>query len=88
MIDIHTIGAGGGCIARVTAGGMLQVGRRARAPIPGPVCYGRGGKEPTSPTRTWCSAGSTRPALLGVDGAADLDAVRRDLDAKSARLSA
>ena len=48
MIDIHTIGAGGGSIARVDEGGLLQ--RRPaerRAPSPGPACYGRGGTQPT-----------------------------------------
>ena len=43
MIDIHTIGAGGGSIARVDAGGMLQVGPQSAGAEPGPACYGRGG---------------------------------------------
>jgi len=47
MIDIHTIGAGGGSIARVDAGGILQVGPESAGAEPGPVCYGRGGVEPT-----------------------------------------
>jgi N-methylhydantoinase A len=48
MIDIHTIGAGGGSIARVDAGGMLQVGPQSAGAEPGPACYGRGGSEPTT----------------------------------------
>ncbi|MBM3678114.1 MAG: hydantoinase/oxoprolinase family protein [Actinobacteria bacterium] len=48
MIDIHTIGAGGGSIARVDDGGMLQVGPQSAGAKPGPVCYGRGGTEPTT----------------------------------------
>jgi N-methylhydantoinase A len=48
MIDIHTIGAGGGSIARVDAGGMLQVGPQSAGAEPGPACYGRGGTEPTT----------------------------------------
>jgi N-methylhydantoinase A len=48
MIDIHTIGAGGGSIARVDAGGMLQVGPQSAGAQPGPACYGRGGTEPTT----------------------------------------
>lgn len=47
MLDIHTIGAGGGSIAWVDPGGMLRVGPKSAGAEPGPVCYGRGGKEPT-----------------------------------------
>ncbi|SEF15096.1 N-methylhydantoinase A [Rhizobiales bacterium GAS191] len=47
MLDIHTVGAGGGSIAYVDAGGLLKVGPRSAAADPGPVCYGRGNEEPT-----------------------------------------
>ncbi len=47
MLDIHTVGAGGGSIARVDAGGMLHVGPGSAGADPGPACYGRGGREPT-----------------------------------------
>ncbi len=47
MVDMHTIGAGGGSIARVDAGGLLQVGPESAGAAPGPACYGRGGGEPT-----------------------------------------
>ncbi|WP_080832760.1 hydantoinase/oxoprolinase family protein [Cohnella massiliensis] len=47
MLDIHTVGAGGGSIAWVDNGGLLQVGPRSAGSYPGPACYGRGGKEPT-----------------------------------------
>jgi N-methylhydantoinase A/oxoprolinase/acetone carboxylase beta subunit len=47
MIDVATIGAGGGSIASVDAGGMLHVGPRSAGASPGPACYGRGGTEPT-----------------------------------------
>ncbi|WP_199433789.1 hydantoinase/oxoprolinase family protein [Qaidamihabitans albus] len=47
MIDIHTIGAGGGSIAAVDRGGVLQVGPRSAGANPGPACYGLGGEEPT-----------------------------------------
>jgi N-methylhydantoinase A/oxoprolinase/acetone carboxylase beta subunit len=46
-VDIHTVGAGGGSIARLDAGGALVVGPRSAGAVPGPVCYGRGGTEPT-----------------------------------------
>ncbi|MBK1723056.1 hydantoinase/oxoprolinase family protein [Thiocystis violacea] len=47
MVDMHTIGAGGGSIARVDAGGILLVGPESAGAHPGPACYGRGGTEPT-----------------------------------------
>ena len=47
MISIHTIGAGGGSIARIDEGGLLQVGPESAGADPGPVCYGLGGTEPT-----------------------------------------
>ncbi len=47
MLEIRTIGAGGGSIAAVDAGGRLTVGPRSAGAVPGPVCYRRGGSEPT-----------------------------------------
>jgi len=47
MLDIKTLGAGGGSIASVDAGGALQVGPQSSGADPGPACYGRGGQEPT-----------------------------------------
>jgi N-methylhydantoinase A len=47
MVDIHTIGAGGGSIAWVDRGGVLQVGPESAGAEPGPAAYGRGGDEPT-----------------------------------------
>ena len=47
MVDIHTVGAGGGSIGWIDAGGALRVGPHSAGAVPGPVCYGRGGTEPT-----------------------------------------
>ena len=47
MVDMHTIGAGGGSIAQVDAGGLLLVGPQSAGAVPGPACYGKGGKHPT-----------------------------------------
>ncbi|MBB5221692.1 N-methylhydantoinase A [Amaricoccus macauensis] len=47
MIDIHTIGAGGGSIAHLDRGGAFRVGPRSAGAVPGPAAYGRGGTEPT-----------------------------------------
>ena len=47
MVDIHTVGAGGGSVAWRDPGGALRVGPRSAGALPGPACYGRGGEEPT-----------------------------------------
>jgi N-methylhydantoinase A len=47
MVDVHTVGAGGGSIAWADAGGALRVGPHSAGADPGPACYGRGGEEPT-----------------------------------------
>lgn len=47
MVDVHTIGAGGGSIATIDRGGVLQVGPHSAGATPGPACYGLGGQEPT-----------------------------------------
>ena len=47
IVELIEIGAGGGCIAWVDAGGTLNVGPRSAGAEPGPACYGRGGTEPT-----------------------------------------
>ncbi|VAW78078.1 N-methylhydantoinase A [hydrothermal vent metagenome] len=71
MVDMHTIGAGGGSIARVDEGGMLVVGPQSAGADPGPACYGRGGREATV-TDANLVLGRLRPkAFLG--GAMSLD---------------
>ena len=47
MLDIRSVGAGGGSIAWIDDGGSLRVGPRSAGASPGPVCYGQGGTEPT-----------------------------------------
>jgi N-methylhydantoinase A len=47
MVDVHTVGAGGGSIGWRDSGGALRVGPRSAGAEPGPACYGRGGSEPT-----------------------------------------
>jgi N-methylhydantoinase A len=47
MVDIHTVGAGGGSLARLDRGGGLRVGPESAGAVPGPACYGRGGTLPT-----------------------------------------
>src|SRR5882672_10316922 len=82
MIDIHTIGAGGGSIARVNSAGILQVGPESAGADPGSICYGRGGEEPTI-TDANLLLGRLNPAgLLGVDQTARLDRIREIFDKK------
>ena len=63
MVDMHTIGAGGGSIARVDEGGMLAVGPESAGADPGPACYGRGGSLPTV-TDANLVLGRLRPAAF------------------------
>ncbi|MBI3966676.1 MAG: hydantoinase/oxoprolinase family protein, partial [Chloroflexi bacterium] len=64
MVDVHTIGAGGGSIARLSPSGSLLVGPESAGAEPGPVCYGRGGTEPTV-TDANLALGRIAPALVG-----------------------
>ncbi len=76
MLDIHTVGAGGGSIARFDAGGALRVGPESAGADPGPICYGRG----TQPTVTDANLllGRLQPErFLGGDFTLDLERTRR-----------
>ncbi|MBI4635938.1 MAG: hydantoinase/oxoprolinase family protein [Candidatus Rokubacteria bacterium] len=80
MIDIHTIGAGGGSIARLNAAGILQVGPESAGAAPGPIAYGRGGEEPTV-TDANLLLGRLNPAgLLGVRAGVDVERIRELFD--------
>ena len=71
VIDIVTVGAGGGSIIRRDEGGMLRVGPESAAAVPGPACYGRGGKLPTI-TDAHVVRGTLRPSEA-VDAVLNLD---------------
>jgi N-methylhydantoinase A len=75
MIDIVTIGAGGGSIARVSDTGALTVGPQSAGAVPGPVCYRRGGAAPTV-TDAHLVLGHLPPYLLGGSFALDVEAAR------------
>jgi len=79
-LDIHTIGAGGGSIARVDAGGALAVGPESAGADPGPACYGRGGTQPTVTDADLVAGhlalGSSLPGL----GVLDVASARTALD--------
>jgi len=76
MVDVHTIGAGGGSIASVDAAGMLRVGPESAGARPGPICYGRGGTEPTITDANLVLGRLNPDKLLGVDHPVTLDHVR------------
>ena len=86
MLDIHTVGAGGGSIAYVDSGGLLKVGPRSSGADPGPVCYGRGATEPTV-TDANVVLQTLNPAfLLGGRMAVQRDLARAAIEHLTARL--
>jgi N-methylhydantoinase A len=74
MVDMHTIGAGGGSIARVDAGGLLRVGPESAGAQPGPACYGRGGREATVTDANLVLGRIVPEAFMGGTVALDVDA--------------
>jgi N-methylhydantoinase A len=84
MVDIMTIGAGGGSIARVSKAGGLVVGPESAGAQPGPVCYLRGGTEPTV-TDAHVVLGHLPPYLLGGSFTLDVQAAREAIVQRIAR---
>ena len=74
VIDIHTVGAGGGSLAFVDAGGGMRVGPQSAGAVPGPVCYGRGGTQPTVTDANLVLGRLDGGNFLGGTGAVGLDA--------------
>jgi N-methylhydantoinase A len=85
MIDVVTVGAGGGSIAWVTPEGTLKVGPQSAGADPGPICYGRGGTEPTI-TDAHVLLGRIPPHLLGGEIPLDVDAARAGIADLAQRL--
>ncbi len=84
MVEMHTIGAGGGSIAFVDVSGRLQVGPRSAGAVPGPVCYGRGGTEPTVTDVNLILGRLDAATFLGGRFALDLDGARNALQERIA----
>ncbi|MFC4550514.1 MULTISPECIES: hydantoinase/oxoprolinase family protein [Halorussus] len=76
MVDVTTVGAGGGSIARVDAGGALRVGPESAGANPGPACYGKGGTEPTVTDANVALGYLGGDAALGGELSVDPDAAR------------
>jgi len=85
MIDIVTVGAGGGSIAWLSRDGTLKVGPRSAGADPGPLCYRRGGTEPTV-TDAHLVLGRIPPHLLGGEVPLDVDVARDGLAALGEKL--
>lgn len=85
MVDITTIGTGGGSIAWIDASGGLRVGPKSAGADPGPMCYGRGGEEPTL-TDANVALGRLPPALLGSEMPLDADMAWEGLRRLASRL--
>lgn len=78
MVDVHTVGAGGGSIARLNDAGLLEVGPQSAGAKPGPICYGRGGTEPTISDANLLLGRLNPGKLLSVDhpvSVADVEAI-------------
>lgn len=78
-LDVLTIGAGGGSIAEVDAGGALKVGPRSAGAAPGPACYGRGGTAPTVTDANLVAGRIPPDAVLGDLGRLDVAAASQAL---------
>ena len=77
MVDIHTLGAGGGSIAWIDPGGALRVGPRSAGADPGPACYGKGGEEPTVTDGNLVLGRLSATGFLGGDMMLDVDLARQ-----------
>jgi len=86
MIDLHTIGAGGGSIAHVDAGGAFKVGPQSAGAVPGPAAYGLGGTEPTVTDANIVLGRLDARNFLGGAMQLDRDAATRAIDGLAARL--
>lgn len=84
MLDIHTVGAGGGSIAWIDSGGGLRVGPRSAGADPGPACYGRGGENSTVTDANLVLGRLAADTLLGGGMHLDLEAARRSVEQKIA----
>ena len=79
MVDVTTVGSGGGSVAWVDAGGALRVGPESSGAEPGPACYGRGGTKPTVTDANVVLGYIGEDAALGGEVSLDVDAAREAL---------
>ncbi|MFD4422168.1 hydantoinase/oxoprolinase family protein [Agromyces sp. NPDC058484] len=86
LVDIHTVGAGGGSIVHIDAGGLLSVGPESAGAAPGPACYGRGGTRPTITDANLLVGAMPAEARLAGRFALDRDAAHRAFEPLAAAL--
>ena len=86
MVDMHTIGAGGGSIASVDAGGLLRVGPRSAGASPGPACYAQGGTQATVTDANLMLGRLRADAFLGGAMRLDVEAARNAVTCVAKRL--
>lgn len=87
MVDMHTIGAGGGSIASVDAGGLLQVGPESAGADPGPACYGNNGRFATVTDANLVLGRLRANAFLGGDMSLDIGAARKVIEPIATKLN-
>ena len=75
MVDVRSVGAGGGSIAKVNAAGLLEIGPESAGADPGPICYGRGGRQPTISDANMLLGRLNPEKLNSVKGGVDQDAI-------------
>lgn len=86
MIEMHTIGAGGGSIAFIDRGGILQVGPESAGSVPGPACYGRGNDRPTvTDANVLLNRINAKRPIGSSNVTLDVDAARRAINTHIAR---
>lgn len=76
MVDVQSVGAGGGSIADIDEAGLIRVGPESAGAVPGPICYGRGGAEPTISDANLVLGRLNPNKLLAVDTPVSPDAIR------------
>jgi N-methylhydantoinase A len=77
MVDVRTVGAGGGSVAKVTPSGLLEVGPESAGAMPGPICYGRGGTHPTISDANMVLGRLDPSKLNAVEGGVSLDQIKQ-----------
>ena len=80
MVDVRSVGAGGGSIARINAAGLLEVGPESAGASPGPICYGRGGDKPTISDANLLLGRLDPTRLKSVEAGVSLDEVKEIFD--------
>ncbi len=85
MVDVRTIGSGGGSIASIDDAGLLQVGPHSAGATPGPICYGRGGDKVTISDANLVLGRLNPETLFSVDNKISMDQIRTAIDQQIAQ---